>query len=59
MFWSRQTNGKNKKMKTDKEQELWLLAMSDQPAHAGSQKFAVWAAIAAVGVTTASLVAGS
>ncbi|MEM7635529.1 MAG: hypothetical protein AAF299_13270 [Pseudomonadota bacterium] len=46
-------------MKTDKEQELWLLSMSDQPAHGGSQKLAVWAALAAVGVTTASLVAGS
>jgi hypothetical protein len=46
-------------MKTDKEQELWLLAMSDQPRYAGSQKLAVWAAIAAVGVTTASLVSGT
>ncbi|MEO9876773.1 MAG: hypothetical protein ABJM26_22110 [Anderseniella sp.] len=46
-------------MKTDKEQELWLLAMSDQPRQTGSQKFAVWAAIAAVGATTATLVSGS
>jgi hypothetical protein len=48
-----------KKMKTDKEQELWLLEMSDQPRHTGPRKAALWAAIAAVGATTVSLVSGS
>lgn len=55
-------------MKTDKEQELWLLAMSDNQAGDGngldttgvkSGKFAKWAAITAVGVTTATLISGS
>ena len=46
-------------MKSEKEQELWLLEMSDQPAPAAPQKLAAWAAIAAIGVTTVSLVSGS
>lgn len=55
-------------MKTDKKQELWLLAMSDNQAGDGNGldtacakpgKFAKWAAITAVGVTTASLISGS
>ncbi len=45
-------------MKTDKERELWLLEMADQPRGNGSKKAAILAAIAAVGATTASLVAG-
>jgi hypothetical protein len=46
-------------MKSDKQQELWLLEMSDQPRHTGPRKAALWAAIAAVGATTVSLVSGS
>ena len=49
---------KEKKMKSDKEQELWLLEMSGQPRQDGPRKAAFLAAIAAVGVTTASLVSG-
>jgi len=45
-------------MKSDKERELWLLEMSDQPRGNGSKKVAVLAAVAAVGATTASLVSG-
>lgn len=62
-------------MKSDKDRELWLLEMSNQqPARrttpdegtstleaslAGSQKLTVLAAIAAIGVTAASLATGS
>ncbi|MGI9512604.1 MAG: hypothetical protein ACR2OL_06865 [Anderseniella sp.] len=50
---------KEKKMKTDKEQELWLKVMSDQSRRTGSPKLAVIAAVAAVGATTVTLVSGS
>ncbi|MEM9473546.1 MAG: hypothetical protein AAGA00_16450 [Pseudomonadota bacterium] len=46
-------------MKTEKEQQLWLQAMSDQSRQTGAPKLAVWAAVAAVGATTATLVSGS
>ncbi len=45
-------------MKSDKEQELWLLEMSGHPRQDGPRKAAFLAAIAAVGATTASLVSG-
>lgn len=46
-------------MKTDKEQELWVRAMSDQSRQAGAPKLAVVAAVAAVGATTATLISVS
>ena len=63
-------------MRTDKDQELWLLSMGGKRPNETSgpdtgaasmhntvsgkaQKYAKWAAIAAVGVTTATVVSGS
>lgn len=63
-------------MRTDKDQELWLLSMGGKWLNETSgpdtatasmhetpsgkaQKYAKWAAIAAVGVTTATVVSGS
>ena len=54
-------------MKTDKERELWLQKMASQQsempegesAHTSTQKYARWAAVAALGLTTATVVSNS